>query len=132
MNQTACLCAHCSFHLISCGFHHSLSTLGCCSPSTRTVSNQIPAVGVGRQREREENSAEAPPSALANDDALPGLEQNCVREIYTHNTPGAVELHRAPKHRHSITFYMIAGRAGNNGPATMSFCITDKCLIWLT
>lgn len=36
---------------------------------------------------REENSAEAPPSAPANDDALLGLEQNCVREIYTHNTP---------------------------------------------
>lgn len=35
---------------------------------------------------REENSAEAPPSAPANDDALLGLEQNCVREIYTHNT----------------------------------------------
>lgn len=36
---------------------------------------------------REENSAEAPPSAPANDDALLGLEQNCAREIYTHNTP---------------------------------------------
>lgn len=54
------------------------------------------------------------PSALANDGALSGLEQNCAREIYTHNTPGALELHLAPKHRRSITSYMIAGRAGNN------------------
>lgn len=127
MNQ-AVFCVYCSFQLISPRFHHSLS--GLLLPSTRVVSNQIPAVQP-RQR-RKENSAEAPPSAPANDDALRGLEQNCVREIYTHNTPGALELHHAPKHRHSITFHMIAGRAGNNGPATMSFCVTDKCLIWLT
>lgn len=30
-----------------------------------------------------------PPSAAANDGALPGLERSCVKEIYTHNTPGA-------------------------------------------
>lgn len=53
-------------------------------------------------------------------------------EIYTHNTPGAPELHLAAKQRHSITFYMIAGGAADNGRATMSFCVTDKCLIWLT
>lgn len=56
-----------------------------------------------------------PPSAPANDGALPGLERSCVKEIYTHNTPGALELHLAAKQRHSITSYMIAGRAGDNG-----------------
>lgn len=55
-----------------------------------------------------------------------------MKEIYTHNTPGAPELHLAAKRRHSITFSMIAGGAGDNGQATMSFCVTDKCLIWLT
>lgn len=77
-----------SFHLISCGFHHSLSGLGCCSSCARCiVSNRGGIPAYSPTAKREENSAEAPPSAPANDDALLGLEQNCVREIYTHNTP---------------------------------------------
>lgn len=130
MNQTPLSRVYCSFHLISCGFHHLLpgsavAFLHCIKPDSSSIGYS-PAV-------RQGNSAEAPPSAAANDDALLGPEQNCVREIYTHNTPGGSgEKHHTPKHRHSITFYMIARRAGNNGAATMSFCITDKCLIWLT
>ncbi|KAI3360626.1 hypothetical protein L3Q82_002492 [Scortum barcoo] len=89
---------------------HCLSSAAAPLRSARVESKPDSSSKV--RQKREENSAEVPPSALANDDALPGLEQNCVREIYTHNTPGALELHRAPKHRHSITFYMIAGRAG--------------------
>lgn len=131
MNQTASLYVYCGFHLISCGFHHSLSEPGCRSPLRSHCIEPDSSSGVGQRRGGK--TVLKPLHLLW---LMMMLSLAWSRTVWGRFTPiiplGAAEPHRAPKHRHSITSYMIAGRAGDNGPATMSFCITDKCLIWLT
>lgn len=85
--------------MISGGFHHSLSAA---APrrlySIKLDSSSESLTAAGREKQAPKPPTYTlPPSAAANDDAPPGLEQNCVREIYTLNTPGAVEPHGAPK-----------------------------------
>lgn len=104
---------------------------GCCSLPLRTA---MKADSSSIQSDRRERKTVLKPLHLLR--LMMMLSLAWSRTVWGRFTPiiplGALERHHAPKHRHSITFYMIAGRAGNNGPATMSFCITDKCLIWLT
>lgn len=88
-------CLYSSFHLISRGFHHSLSLPVCCSHPPALYQTRFQQYGLTEERGKQCRSPF--PSALANDGAPPGLEQNCVREIYTHNTPGAAVLHLASK-----------------------------------
>lgn len=124
------MCVLYSFHLISRGFHHSLSSTAvapmhshCIKPDSSSVARQ----------KREGKTVLKLLHLLWLMMMLSVAWSRTVRGRFTPIIPlGLWSCTALPKHRHSITFYMIAGRAGNNGPATMCFCITDMCLIWLT
>lgn len=104
----------------------------------RIVSDEIPAVLFDSAGRGERRRRATPPAALFHLHRLMmALSLAWSGAVWRRFTPiiplGA--FWSCTSLQNTVTpslFYVIAGGVGDNGRATMSFCVTDKCLIWLT